>query len=667
MYRDDLNPKILGQLLLMQSIVINLPNIKSIFSFVKHGLEELPGINKVSINSEQTQQDLKREPYQYFPIIQNYACYGEIAFDVRDPHLFNPYIEYISNFTFMLAVILEERKQRQIIEIHKKELEIKVNERTLELQIEKENLFESQRRYNDLLSNVALLSVMLDDKGDIIFCNNFLLHATGYSYNEIINCNWFDIFIKTDIREQVYKTFQDIMKGKLVVSNYENEIVKKNGDILIVSWNNSALYDNHKNVIGTASIGQDITQNKRDELLLLEKTKEIEAQNEEYIQINEELFNAKNKAEESDRLKTAFLQNMSHEIRTPMNAIMGFSGLLAENFNKREKLEQYSKIIEQRCNDLLDIINDILDISKIESGQSTLNIEYCNFKELFTELCSFFDKYQKRYHKEHIKLLIDQPCKESITEIKTDKVKLKQILINLITNAFKFTDSGTVKIGYCLDNHKLIFHVSDTGIGIPKDKYDFIFERFAQLNHPVSQNIGGTGLGLSIVKGLVKQMGGDVWLESDCQKGTTFYFTINYEQSELENQKPLPNNNYSDVVVWDKTILVVEDDVYNALYLKEILLDRFSSVHVVSTGNEAIQFIQRQLVDLILMDVRLPDITGYQATKVILQDHPNIKIIAQTAYAAFDEPQKALAAGCIDFISKPTKQEHLLTLLKKYV
>lgn len=241
-----------------------------------------------------------------------------------------------------------------------------------------------------------------------------------------------------------------------------------------------------------------------------------------------ELIKAKEKAEESDRLKTAFLQNMSHEIRTPMNAIMGFSSLLVNNFNNKEKLHNFSKIIEQRCNDLLDIINDILDISKIESGQNNVNIEECDLNRLFTELSLFFGDYQKRTNKQHIQLKMLQTSDENIARIKTDKLKLKQILINLISNAFKFTESGWVECGFSRENDKVLFYVSDTGIGIPKDKYSCVFERFVQLKQLSARNIGGTGLGLSIVKGLVELLGGNVWLESECNKGTTFFFTINY-------------------------------------------------------------------------------------------------------------------------------------------
>lgn len=388
--------------------------------------------------------------------------------------------------------------------------------------------------------------------------------------------------------------------------------------------------------------------------------------NQEYKKTNEELKRAKEKAEESDRLKTAFLQNMSHEIRTPMNAIMGFSSLLLENYGNKEKLEMFSTIINQRCNDLLDIINDILDFSKIESGQLTVNNEDCNISELFSELKVFFTEYQNRIGKQHINLRLQSFNDQSCTLIKTDKVKLKQILINLIGNAFKFTEHGSIECGCKHENNHILFYTSDTGIGIPEDKHNKIFERFSQLHHETVKNIGGTGLGLSIAKGLVNLLGGRIWLESEVDKGTTFYFTIIYNKSLSKHSEPLAKVN-PDIKFLNKTILIVEDDVYNAEYLKEILAHTGFEIIIAEYGKDAVQIATTQSVDLILMDVRLPDMNGYEATYRIRQLKPQTMIIAQTAYAGQDERQKAINSGCIDYISKPTSRELLLALISKHL
>lgn len=418
-------------------------------------------------------------------------------------------------------------------------------------------------------------------------------------------------------------------------------------------------------------------RHKIQESLRANETK-LKKQNEDYLALNEELtesniriqhvnqevIEAKEKAEESDRLKTAFLQNMSHEIRTPMNAIMGFSSLMMENYNNKSKLEKFSEIINQRCNDLLDIINDILDIAKIESGQLQVNPEECHIGKLFDELTEFFSEYKSKIGKQHIILSLHDECLQNEKIIIIDKVKLKQILINLINNAFKFTESGKIEGGCKYDeNHHLLFYVSDTGIGIPKDKHTVVFERFSQLNENAKKNNGGTGLGLPIVKGLVHLLGGEIFLESEQGVGSTFSFTISYETAN-GSEKPVSQAEIPDLKkVGERTILIVEDDIYNAEYLKEILTRYKVKVLHAETGKEAVRVIQSQRVDLVLMDIRLPDIDGYEATRQILKYNPYLKILAQTAYASPDERHNALNAGCKDYISKPINKEVLLSMI----
>ena len=463
------------------------------------------------------------------------------------------------------------------------------------------------------------------------------------------------------------------MQG-ITTLNKEMYIVRHDGSIVWELASASPIYDSEGQLIGGILAITDITERKKTEQILKENEKKLKEQNEEYEAINEELRETneqlqitKNKAEESDKLKTAFLQNMSHEIRTPMNAIMGFSDLLAENFDNKPKLEKFTEIIKLRCDDLLSIINDILDISKIESGQLFLNPESCNLNSIFDELNTFFSEYQKKTERLNIRLNFATFDNKTNYAFKTDKVKLKQILINLIGNALKFTENGSVTIGCDVEPDKLVFHVTDTGCGIPKDKYDYIFERFSQLQQLPQKNLGGTGLGLSIVKGLVNLLGGKIWLESELGKGSTFHFSINYKNSNNNIIEHQTNRIILNAENFNKTILIVEDDYYNSEFLKEIFSPfQFNILHA-ELGKDAIQMALNNKIDLILMDVRLPDITGYEVSKVILQSKPDMKIIAQTAYAAIDEREKALQNGCIDYISKPTKRDRILSIVNKYI
>jgi signal transduction histidine kinase/CheY-like chemotaxis protein len=416
----------------------------------------------------------------------------------------------------------------------------------------------------------------------------------------------------------------------------------------------------------------DITERKEAEILLRKKSEEIEAQNVEYQQLNDKLLHtneklkeAKELAEQSDKLKTIFLQNMSHEIRTPMNAIMGFAELLGKNFQDKERTEKYVKIIKQRCHDLLEIITEILDFAKIESGQLPLMVHDCKINALFFDLQEFLSEYQQRQCKEHIKLDFKPVTNLPGDTIRTDSVKLKQILINLIANAFKFTNKGSIVVECNVEGKSLLFSVADTGIGIPDEKKEFIFERFAQLEPQPGHVYGGTGLGLSIVKGLVNMLGGKVWLESEVGKGTTFYFSLPlyYPEEVLISKYPEEVDNYA---FPDKTILIVEDDLCNAEYLKESLRETGAKLLHTEYGKEAVNIATTSKVDLILMDIRLPDIDGYIASKLIKQSNPDIIIISQTAYAAYEDREKSLNAGCDDYISKPAKQEALLAIIKKY-
>ena len=457
-----------------------------------------------------------------------------------------------------------------------------------------------------------------------------------------------DFSVVKKVPLQEYRPMMDLALKELIENNkpYDIEFKIKAIDTgNIKDIHSIAIYDKEKEILFGAI--QDITEHKK---------------------VEEELIKAKEKAEESDKLKTAFLQNLSHEIRTPMNAIIGFSELLKDSFDDKNNLEKYTGIICQRSYDLLGIINDILDIAKIESGQLTVNLEECNIDTLFEDLTSFFNEFQSRTRKEQIKFSLISEISPSDNIIVTDRLKLKQILINLISNALKFTLHGTVTGGCKMDkNQNLLFYVSDTGIGIPPEKQKLIFERFFQLNQIKTATVGGNGLGLSIVKGLVNLLGSEISLESKVGKGSTFSFTIPFKtiqslhQEKTDVQEPAVKN------LLNKTVLIVEDDQDNSEYLTKLLTDAGMKILLATNGKEAIEISKNNPIDIILMDIRLPDISGYEAVHQIIQFKPGLKIIVQTAYYSLNEEKEALQAGCCDYLSKPISKDKLLNMLNKHL
>lgn len=400
----------------------------------------------------------------------------------------------------------------------------------------------------------------------------------------------------------------------------------------------------------------------------LKKGRETELENDRIKLLNYQLEEANRKALESDRLKTVFLQNMSHEIRTPLNAIIGFAELLTKNFNNKEKLNNFSSIIKQRGIDLLDLINDILDLSRIETGQLPVNLEDCDLSELLDDLHLFFTNHSQKIGKSHVNLQYILPSRLQQNLIHTDKGKLKQIFVNLIYNALKFTNEGKIEFGCSLTNdNKIEYFVSDSGTGIPPDKQSAIFDRFMQLGN--NSNLHkGTGLGLSIVKGLIELLGGDIKLKSEVGEGSTFYFTVPYEIVEASVPKVnLTESNMENN--WDRyTILIVEDDPFNMQFLEEVLIDTQINLLRTTNADDAIDLVKsNSQIDIILMDVKLPGMNGLDALRIIKNLKPEIKIIVQTAYALTDDRINAENAGGDGYVSKPISWDILIHMIKEQI
>ena len=428
-------------------------------------------------------------------------------------------------------------------------------------------------------------------------------------------------------------------------------------------------------------------QKRQADVALKASVQELKVQNEEYqalnseylslndelktslnqiLKINNELIVAKNKAEESDKLKSAFLANMSHEIRTPLNGIIGFSTLLRDPDLPKKKADTFLHIIESSGMQLLNIINDILDISKIEAGQMFISLKAVNISELLKELHQQFLKETELKNLDFI--LHPEHLDENII-IRTDENRLRQIFGNLLSNAIKFTSEGRIEFGMSVRGNSLEFFITDSGIGIAEEDQSLIFEPFRKVSTTVTQLYSGTGLGLAISKALAEKLGGSIYLSSEPDKGATFTLTIPFlENNEIENQINTKTESNTDNPMEQKTILVAEDEIYNFYYIQELLKPLKVTILHANNGLEAVEFAKNNPeISLVLMDLRMPEMDGLEATKQIKDLRPLLPVIAQTAYASREDTEKAKAYGFDYYLSKPIVRDLFIEVVSKYL
>jgi PAS domain S-box-containing protein len=527
--------------------------------------------------------------------------------------------------------------------VEDKRLVVLINDLTEKIK-EEQALHRSMERYRAVVESSVAGVTIIDGDENILFVNQAFAAMLDYTQQELFGKNlalltskevFKDLRRYTQLRRQGHK------------SNYEVPLKTKLGKIVYVMVSAAPIRNHDSSFAGTLGVVVNISELKKKE---------------------QELIEAKEKAQEADRLKSSFLANMSHEIRTPMNAIVGFSELLSRPNMKEEKKEKYLDLIRKSGKNLVSLIDDIIDLAKIEAQQMKIAKTNVNLNRIFRQVFeSFLPKLTiDKEEPLDLSLKIDESSNTYV--LYTDENRFVQVLNNLVGNAIKYTPKGKVEFGFDVSDKQITVWVKDTGIGIEPDKKKLIFEQFRQGDESFARKYGGTGLGLAISKLLVELLGGEIWLESKLNKGTCFYFSLPYEKSELAIMERVEE---VDVYGYDfngETILVAEDDDVNFLYIEEVLDDCNVDLVRATDGLQIMEMLDKfPKIQLVLMDIQMPGINGYEAAKLIKQEEREVSIIAQTAYAMAEDKQKAFDSGCDAYISKPINPVTLVQTIHQFL
>lgn len=512
------------------------------------------------------------------------------------------------------------------------------------------SLFASERRFREQLASVRLIAVMIDVDGRITFCNNFTLELTGWQLDEVLGNNWFTMFLPEEIQDKITRLFMpSVMTGELP-SNYENEIITKNGERRLIAWNNTFLRNERNEIIGLAAMGEDITERK---------------------QLEQTLIAAKERAEEMNRLKSSFLANMSHELRTPMIGILGFSEFL-EMEAQDPHLKEYARIIHSSGARLMETLNLILNLSRVEAGRFDMKSANVDVIKIVNEVCALFESAAE---KKQLSLSLDSAFEKLIVNI--DEQMFRQIINNLVNNAIKFTDAGGVSVSVTIEEHDnaryVVFRVKDTGIGIAPEQQELIWEEFRQVSEGKDRNFEGTGLGLSLTKRFVEKLNGRIFVESELQKGSVFVVWLPLPAVSAPDEiLELPKINKEKVLVEvnpnrELPIILYVDDDPVAHPLAEMMLKQICKIDRAKNSREALEKAASNRYAAILMDINLGKdmMDGLQTARKIreMEMHKTIPIVAITAYAMDGDKEEFLAGGCTHYLSKPFLRAQLVGMV----
>lgn len=497
----------------------------------------------------------------------------------------------------------------------------------------------SESKYKLVLETIKLVAISVDKNGTVTFCNHYLANLLGYDQSQIVGKNWID-FIPPGQKEVLTGWLSD----NAVKPQYINPVICRSGEQRIISWQNTVTYDEYGLIKETTSIGEDITDQQK---------------------ATEALIYAKEMAEKASEFKSEFLSIMSHEIRTPMNAVIGTTNLLLSEDPKPEQLE-YLNILKFSGENLLAIINDILDYNKIEAGKLELNDMLFDIHLLAQKIRKSFSP--KALEKQlDIELIINEEVPQFVLG---DQMRLSQVLNNLISNAVKFTNKG--KVVFRLDKESedttqvtIKFTITDTGIGIAEKNLKMIFDPFMQESQFINSHTGGTGLGLAITKRLIELHKSHIYVISELDKGTQFTFSISYMLPEKEDLLPVTDDNTM-LNLYGMNILIVDDNKMNLFIGSKFLRKWQANVDEAINGEIAVDMVKGKNYDVIIMDLQMPVMDGFEASKIIKALFPDLPIIALTADAMPETYNKALAAGMSDYLTKPFIPGTFFEKISKY-
>ncbi len=518
-----------------------------------------------------------------------------------------------------------------------------------------QDITSSKKAENELSKINTLLNTLIQNLPDAIYMKDTKYRKIIVNKGDLVNCGVkrpeevigltdFDIYPK-EVAEKYFEDDRQVIEYGKTIINREEELPGIPKRWILTT--KLPLKNEDGQIVGLVGIGHDITKRK---------------------QLYEELKTAKQKAEQSDKLKSLFLANMSHEIRTPLNAILGFSNIITSGKLSQEKLDYFGKIIENSGQRLTAVIDDIIDISLIQSDQLKVDFHSFNINDILEEL---FEIY-KNQNTEKLKKIdcsvryCEQPDQHMLN---SDKNRVYQILRNLLDNAFKFTESGYIRFGHLKSfGEEMVLFVEDSGIGIEEEKTNIIFESFRQAQEGFSRQYEGTGLGLAIVSGIVKRLEGRVWVKSEKGVGSCFYIAIPRKMKDQKGDKKKMKNQPEKGRSLNRKARIVsfEDDPSSIQYLKSVASLLGYELANFDHPQRGIEYLRENGADLVLMDVRLPEMNGFEATRLIKSEFPNLPVIIQTAYAMKGDKEKAFQAGCDDYLAKPVSLKDLKEKIKLY-